>query len=244
MGRYDRQLLELTEEEQGRISSATVGLVGCGGLGTSVATALALAGVGRLRMMDPDVPEESNLNRQYAFCGHVGDGRSKAELLAAWVRGLNPSVEVEYERAAFGPGTRGFLDGCDVLVDCLDSIGARMELNGYSAETGRPLVHGGIDAFVGEVAVCVPGRTPCLRCMMGSVPEREGPPASIGSVVSTVGSMQATEVLKLLAGRRSETEGVFLSMDFERWRMTPVRFPRDPGCPVCGRLRRLQKCGV
>lgn len=232
MGRHDRQFGAFGAEGQRRISEATVGIVGCGGLGTNVATALAVAGVGRLVLMDPDSPEESNLNRQYVFCDKVGEGRPKAELLAEWVRSRDPSVDAESHAVAFSDGTRHLLDGCDVLVDCLDSIRGRMELNRYSVESGKPLVHGGIDGFIGQLAVCIPGRTPCLCCMMGSVPERRGSPVSIGAVVSAVGSMEAAEVLKLITGRDS-SQGLFMSMDFEHWRFQTVRFERDPSCPAC-----------
>lgn len=232
MGRHDRQLGAFGEEGQRRITEATVGIIGCGGLGTNVATALAVAGVGGLVLMDRDYPEESNLNRQYVYCGELDLGRPKAELLAEWVRSRDPSIRVEYHVAAFSEETWSVFDGCDVLVDCLDSIGGRMDLNRYSVESGKPLVHGGIDGFIGQLAVVVPGRTPCLCCMMGSVPERSGNPVSIGAVVSAVGSMEAAEVLKLITGR-NRSEGLFLSMDFEHWRFQTIGFQRDPGCPVC-----------
>lgn len=241
MGRLDRQLPVFGEEGQRRICGARVGIVGCGGLGTSVATALAVAGVGHFVISDPDVPEESNLNRQYVYAGHVGPGvepRPKAEILAEWILRQNPDAEVEHHVCRFDDSTKHLYDGCDVLVDCLDSIHSRMDLNRYSVETGKPLVHGGINAFTGEVAVCVPGRTPCLRCMMGEVPEAPRPPASIGAIVAMTGSMQSAEVLKLVAGIESGAPGAFLYFDMVDWRFSAIKFQRDPDCPVCGAGRR------
>ena len=238
MGRYDRQLLEFTAEEQARIRAAKIGLVGCGGLGTYVATALASAGIGGLTVIDPDVPEITNLNRQFVYCGHVLSGekpRHKAELMAEWIRGINPEVEVEYHVGRFDGSTCDRFDGCDVMVDCLDSISSRQFLNEYSVRTGKPLVHGGISGFTAELCTLVPGSTPCLRCILGDMPDDETPAASVGSVVMFAGSLEATEVLKLVTGRTDESRGTFYSYDLSCGRVTPISFKRDPDCPVCGR---------
>lgn len=241
MRRYERQMLVFSEDEQNRIIGSTVGLIGCGGLGTNVATALACAGVGRFVLIDPDSPEETNLNRQYVYCKPVDECavRPKSELLADWIRTVNPGAETIYHVGVFDDDTSCLFDGCDILVDCLDSISGRMTLNRYSVESGKPLVHGGIDGFVGQVTTCIPGRTPCLSCMMGAVPESSKTPASIGAVVSAVGSMEAAEVLKLIAGRCSSA-GTFLSMDLESWRFQTIRFERDPNCPICGHLTGIR----
>ena len=242
MGRYDRQLIEFTEEEQGRIRSANVGIVGCGGLGTYVSTALALAGIGKLTMMDPDSPDVSNLNRQFAYCEHVLSGeepRPKADLLGEWVRRINPDVQVEAHAGRFGADSGHLFDGCDVMVDCLDSVSSRMALNEYAVAKGKPLVHGGISGFDGELCTVVPRETPCLRCILGDMPDSSSAPASIGSVVMTIGAMESTEVLKLVAGRKDESRGRFFSYDFSCGRTVQIDFQRDPDCPVCGRRRRL-----
>lgn len=237
MGRYDRQLKIFGPEGQGQIGSAKVGLVGCGGLGTNVATALASAGVGEFVIMDPDRPEESNLNRQYVYCGPVSehDDRAKAEILSDWIGTVNPDAKVTAHVRRFDERTSECFDGCDIMVDCLDSIGGRMELNDYCMRAGKPLVHGAIDGFVGQVATCIPGKTPCLRCMMDSVPESGRTPSSIGAVVSIIGSLEAAEVLKLITGRCGSA-GTFLSVDLEKWHFQTIRFEHDPDCPACGRL--------
>ena len=237
MGRYDRQLLEFTEEEQKALRSATVGMIGCGGLGNGVSTSLAVAGVGKLIIMDPDVPEESNLNRQFVFCKNVlseAERRPKAELLFEWIADLNKDVEVEYHVGRFSEETSHIFDECDVIVDCLDSLKDRMLVNSYCVKTGKPFVHGAIDGFIAEIAVIRPGVTPCLRCMMGDCNYGGRTPASIGSVVMSTASMEATEVLKLLIGRSGRTEGLFISFDYLNWNHTKINFSKDPDCPVCG----------
>jgi len=237
MGRYDRQLLEFTDEEQECIRKARVGIVGCGGLGSYVVTSLALAGIGGLTIIDPDVPDITNLNRQFIYCRHVLSGetpRPKAELMAEWIRSINPDVSVDYYVGRFDAETCGLFDGCDIMVDCLDSISSRQFLNEYSVRTGKPMVHGGISGFTAEMCTVVPGQTPCLRCILGDMPDSAKPPASIGSVVMFAGSLEATEVLKLVAGRPDDSRGTFFSYDLSNGRVTPVRFKRDPACPVCG----------
>lgn len=235
MGRHDRQVLELGEKGQLAIEGARVGIIGCGGLGTNVATALTVAGVRRFVIADPDYPEESNLNRQYVYCAHLGEHRPKAEILAEWMESLDPETDVEPHVRRFDRSTMDMIRDCDILVECLDSFEGRMEANRCAVEMGKPMVHGGIDGFIGEVATVIPGRTPCLQCMMGPVRGSGSTPASIGSVVSAIGSMEATEALKLITGRCG-TAGTFLSIDFEKWAFQSIRFDRDPDCPVCGHL--------
>ena len=238
MGRYDRQLLEVTAEEQERIRAAHVGIVGCGGLGSYVATSLALAGAGKLTVIDPDVPDMTNLNRQFIYCKHVLSGeepRHKADIMAEWIREINPDVEVECHVGRFDPGTCDLFDGCDLMVDCLDSISSRLFLNEYCVERNKPMVHGGISGFIAELCTIIPGVTPCLRCMLGDMPNADAPPASIGSVVMFAGSLEATEALKLIAGRGDDSRGTFYSYDLSCGRATPIAFDRDFDCPVCGR---------
>ncbi len=222
--RYDRQLPVFGEDGQEMIEKATVGIAGCGGLGNSAATHLADAGVRRFVICDPDTSEESNLNRQFVYAWRSG---RKADVLAEWIRVQNPDAVVDAHAERFRPETESMFDGCDVLVDCLDSMESRMDLNSYAVRTGKPLVHGAADGMRGQVAVCVPGG-PCLRCMLGDV--RVEASASVGAAVAAVGALEASEALKLIVGKGGPA---FLHADLDSLEFTPVRFGRDPGCPVC-----------
>ena len=237
MGRYDRQLLELTEEEQSRISGSSAGIAGCGGLGTTVATALASAGVSAFVLMDPDIPDETNLNRQFAYCEEVlsGNPRPKAVILADWIKKINPSAEVRCYAEKFSAETSHLFGGCTVMIDCLDSIRDRLELNRYCVSAMKPLVHGSINGFDGEVMTVIPGTTPCLSCVLENVPDSGSAPASLGPVVMAVASMEAAEALKIITGR-GKASG-FVSYDFLNCRCVPVNFERRSDCPVCGRLK-------
>ncbi len=154
--------------------------------------------------------------------------------MGEWIREINPEVETSVHVGSFGDDTSCLFDGCDVMVDCLDSISCRMALNEYSVRTGKPLVHGGIAGLTGELCTILPGRTPCLRCMLGDIPDSSVPPASIGSVVMTIGAMESTEVLKLITGREDPSRGRFSSFDFSCGRTIQIEFGKDPECPVCG----------
>ena len=128
--RYDRQLIEFSAEEQEKIRTTTVGIVGCGGLGSYVTTALALAGIGKMVIIDPDSPEITNLNRQFIYCKTVlndAEPDRKARICSQWIKDLNPEVDVEYHIGRFDETTCGIFDECDIMVDCLDSISSRME---------------------------------------------------------------------------------------------------------------------
>ena len=233
-GRYDRQSSLLGEEGQRLLSKSKVGIAGCGGLGTNVATALASAGIGGMILADGDVPDITNLNRQYVF--REDDGRNKAEILTEWIRTMNPSVEAEAFTAFLNADNIDVFDGCDVLVDCLDDATSRKLLNKYAVSKGKTLVHGGVNGFFGQVTVVIPGRTPCLECIMPDSDRKHVP--SISPAVSMIGSLQASEVIKTVAGHGESLAGRLWFMDMNDCFSEIVNVKRRQGCPVCDRLFR------
>jgi molybdopterin/thiamine biosynthesis adenylyltransferase len=229
--RYSRQIPVLGGEGQDRIRSSTVGIAGLGGLGVGAVTALASAGVGHLVLADGDVPSESGLNRQFIYS--PGETRTKAEAAAEWAAGLNPDCEVSFHPEMVDDrNAEGIFAGCDVLVDCLDNLASRFCMNRLSLASGMPLVHGGAEGLFGQVTVVVPGRTPCLECILRSGGADRMIP-SVGSAVSVISGIQATEVLKLVSGRGDTLAGRLLTADLgsNDYRVTSVR--RDPLCPAC-----------
>ncbi len=232
MSRFERQLPIFGDEGQNRILSARVGIAGCGGLGVNVITALAEAGVSHFVLADPQMPDITNLNRQYIYT--AGDLRPKAEVAAQWILALNPYAEIEAHPEPLSVDTRAMFRGCDILVDCLDSFEARMVLGDLSEEMGVPLVHGGISGTEGQIAVTIPGKTPCLRCMLGTMRDQEGPIPAVGAAVATIGSMEALEVLKIISGLGTETAGKLVTVDMSTWTTESVEISGDPDCKVCG----------
>ncbi len=225
MSRFERQLPIFGEEGQMRIMNAKVGVAGCGGLGVNVITALAEAGVCRFVLCDHDVPDVTNLNRQFIYA--AGDMRPKSMISAEWILALNPVADVE---AISEPVTSDNLDmfaGCDVVIDCLDSFEARMALDDHSRKLGVPLVHAGISGLNGQLYVSVPGRTPSLRDVLGTVRDPEGPVPSVGAAVAAVAGMQAMEALRMISGLGSACEGVLTTVDLGTMTMERIGLSVD-----------------
>ena len=213
--RYERQIPVVGEDGQRRIQSARVGIAGCGGLGVNVITNLVTAGVTQFVLCDHDVPDITNLNRQYIY--YPGDMRPKAEVAAQWVLALNPIAEVEAHAQPFSKDTASMFLGCDIIVDCLDSFSARMELSDFAAENRIPLVHGGIEGLNGQIFVMVPGETATLRDVYGDRKDTGGPVPALGSAVACIAAMQSVETVKLLAGMPSEARGKLITVDMGGW---------------------------
>ena len=233
MSRFERQLPIFGEDGQRRIMEAKVGVAGCGGLGVNVITALAEAGVCRYVLCDHDVPDVTNLNRQFIYS--AGDPRPKSVISAEWILALNPAADVEAICEPVTADNGDMFAGCDVIVDCLDSFEARMALNDHSQKLGIPLVHAGISGLNGQIYVSIPGRTPCLRCVLGTARDPEGPVPSVGAAVATLAGMEALEVLKVITGLGSACEGALVTVDLVTMSVERTGFEADDGCPSCRR---------
>ena len=220
--RYSRQIPVFGEEGQRRIMDAVVGIAGCGGLGVNVVTQLAVAGVSHFILCDPQIPDETNLNRQFVY--HSLESVPKVDTLSEWVSSLNPYARIETHHESVTLENGSMFSGCDVIVDCLDNMEGRMVLSDLSESHGIPLVHAGVQDTFGQVAVCIPGRTPSLRGMIGTLPNREGTIPSVGAAVSVIAGMEAMEVLKLLAGMESDAVGSMVTLDMSSWTMESLRF--------------------
>ena len=233
MSRFERQLPRFGEDGQRRIMEAKVGVAGCGGLGVNVITALAEAGVCRYVLCDHDVPDVTNLNRQFIYS--AGDPRPKSVISAEGILALNPAADVEAICEPVTADNGDMFAGCDVIVDCLDSFEARMALNDHSQKLGIPLAHAGISGLNGQIYVSIPGRTPCLRCVLGTARDPEGPVPSVGAAVATLAGMEALEVLKVITGLGSACEGALVTVDLVTMSVERTGFEADDGCPSCRR---------
>jgi len=240
--RYDRhvRLPEVGGEGQQRLLSATAVLVGAGGLGCPVAIYLAVAGVGRLRLVEPERVEPSNLNRQILY-GPADVGRLKSEVAAERLRALNPDCRVETlcTRLTADRVAEVFADA-DVVLDCSDNFPTRLVVADACWQTGRPLVSASALGWLGNLLSVLPAEgSPCYRCLVPEAPPPEEAPTAaevgvLGPVVGVMGTSQALEAVRVLAGV-GETFAHRLGAYDGRtgtWRI--LNRQRDPACRVCG----------
>jgi len=238
-GRYERHLgmPEIGEAGQEKLLAGRVLVIGAGGLGSPAAFYLAAAGVGTIGLVDGDVVEATNLQRQILH--GTGDlGRPKVESAAEKLRALNPDVRVlprrerlTRENAAAVLGEYGF------VLDCTDSFAAKFLIADACAAAGRPYSHAGIYRFEGQTMTVIPGSTACLRCLFPRAPEDRPDPARgpLGAVPGAIGSIQAAEAIKWILGIGELLTDRLLHYDALGMRFRSVRVRRDPACPVCGK---------
>jgi molybdopterin/thiamine biosynthesis adenylyltransferase len=237
--RYSRQLVlpQWSEAAQDALGAASVLVVGAGALGSPVATYLAGAGVGRLGIVDDGDVELSNLHRQHLhFTPDVGV--PKAHSAATKLGFLNPEVQVEPYQARFDAA---MVSGQDLVVDCTDSFDTRYAVNAACCAARVPLVEGGVTGLGGLVMAIRPGASACYRCAFPHAPA-PGAAAScaeagiLGPAAGVIGSLQALEALKLLAGLPGALTGAFLQVDLATGDFLRVAVARRDDCPDCRTL--------
>ena len=240
--RYSRHLLipEVGEQGQLKLLDSKILLIGAGGLGSPASLYLAAAGVGRIGIVDADVVDESNLQRQIV---HSTErlGEAKVESAKRTIEALNPDVEVVAykERLTSENVERILADGWDVIVDGADNFPTRYLVNDASVWHGIPVVHGSIYRFEGQVTVFQPHEGPCYRCLFPTPPPPELAPSCaeggvLGVLPGVIGSLQANEALKLALGIGEPLVGRLLLFDALSAELNEVKLRRDPECPVCG----------
>ena len=240
--RYSRHLLipEVGEEGQLKLLQSRILLIGAGGLGSPAALYLAAAGVGTLGIVDADVVDESNLQRQIVHSTE-SLGEPKVESAKRAIEALNPDVEVVAykERLTSENIERILADSWDVIVDGADNFPTRYLVNDASVWHGIPVVHGSIYRFEGQVTVFKPHEGPCYRCLFPTPPPPELAPSCaeggvLGVLPGVIGSLQASEALKLALGIGEPLIGRLLLFDALSAEFDEVKLRRDPDCPVCG----------
>jgi molybdopterin/thiamine biosynthesis adenylyltransferase len=240
--RYSRHLLldELGVEGQQKLLAAHALIVGAGGLGSPVALYLASAGVGRLTLVDDDAVDLTNLQRQIMHTeARVGQPKVKSARQA--IAALNPDVAVcTVARRADAALLDELMAGADIALDCTDNFATRQALNRASVRQRKPLVSGAAIGFDGQLTVYDLRQpdSPCYACVFPpTAVVEEVRCATMGvfaPLVGVIGTLQAAEALKLLAGIGTAMTGRLLMVDIRRTEFTEVRLRRQPGCPVCG----------
>lgn len=242
LDRYSRHLLlpEVGEKGQERLLSARVLLLGAGGLGSPAALYLAAAGVGTLGVIDNDVVDASNLQRQVLH-GTSTVGVPKVESGAERLKDLNPDVNVIpfEERLTSENVDRIFDQGWDVIVDGLDNFPTRYLVNDASVWKDIPVVHGSIFRFDGQVTTFWPKQGPCYRCLYPEPPPAHLAPSCaeagvLGILPGVIGTIQATEAIKIILGQGEPLVGRLLTYESLKMQFRTLKLRKDPSCPVCG----------
>ena len=246
--RYSRQLVlpEWSAAAQERLRAATVIVVGAGALGSPAATYLAAAGVGHIGLVDEGPVELSNLHRQpLHFTPDIG--APKAQSAAAKLGSLNPEVQLEpYAVRLDEANAAAIVLGADLVVDCSDSFETRYLVNDSCCEAGISLVEAGVLGFSGLVMSIRPGRSACYRCAFPVPPPEGSVPACrdagvLGAMAGVVGSIQALEAIKLLAGVGEPLTDRILQIDGHDMGQTIVATRRRDGCPACAQVAAVAR---
>jgi molybdopterin/thiamine biosynthesis adenylyltransferase/rhodanese-related sulfurtransferase len=239
--RYARHLLlpEFGREGQQRLLDARMLLIGVGGLGSPAALYLAAAGVGTLGLVDYDVVDETNLHRQIIH-GTPDVGRSKLASAADAITAINPGVRLERHEELFGvDNARRLVDAYDIVIDGTDNFPTRYLVNDACVMSGTPNVYGSIFRFEGQASVFAAPGGPCYRCLHPEPPPEGLIPncaeaGVLGVLPGIIGTIQATEAIKLVTGIGESLVGRLLLYDALRMKFRDITLARDPECPVCG----------
>ena len=232
--RYGRQIQinGIGVEGQARLKTARVVVAGAGGLGSVVSIYLAVAGIGEIRIIDHDIVELSNLNRQILY-GDLDIGEKKAEVVLRKLQTLNPDIKVEAISKSITEENAAELFGdADAIVDAMDNIPTRYVLNKIAVTRMVPLFHGAVRGFEGRATTIIPGQTSCLKCIYPRLPQTEITPV-IGVAPAVIGSIQATEVIKYFVGIGQLLTNRFLVYDGRSLEFIEIKLERHPDCEVC-----------
>jgi molybdopterin/thiamine biosynthesis adenylyltransferase len=241
--KYSRQMLfaGIGEEGQQRLLASSAVMVGCGAIGAAAAALLVRAGVGRVRVLDRDFVEPSNLQRQALF--DEDDARAalpKAVAAERKLRAINNSVAVEGLVRDVNPRNAAeLLSGFDLILDGTDNFETRFLINDYAVRSARPWIYAAAVASYGVTMTVRPGLTPCLACLLESSPNGQGLEETcdtvgvLGPIVNLIASLEVAEALKLLAGREQALHGRLISSDVWSGHFQSVRVAKNPACRAC-----------
>jgi adenylyltransferase/sulfurtransferase len=242
--RYSRQVLfpEIGRAGQEKLLNSTVLLVGAGALGASHAEMLSRAGVGRLRIVDRDFVEFTNLQRQTLYKeSDAAERLPKAVAAQKRIAEINSDIEVEAVIADINnSNVESLIDGCDVVLDGTDNFQIRYLLNDACVKRGKTWIYGAAVSSYGTTMTIIPGETPCLRCIFEEMPDAGSSPTCdtagvIMPIIATVSAVQVTEAIKLLVGRTADLHGSIMQFDLWQndWRKIKLG-QRNPDCRTCG----------
>lgn len=226
------------KEGQKRLKSAKVVVAGAGGLGCPVSLYLTAAGIGKLTIIDKDKFELSNLNRQ--ILGWQRDlGSFKAKVVAEKLVALNPEIKVHPLVIEITEENIGeLIQDADVVIDAMDNWKTRFIINTECVKRKIPFIHAGISGLYGQIMTIIPGKTPCLLCLLPETPKEVSNFPVLGVTPSIFASLQVMETIKLIVGFGETLTRKMLLFDLESMNFTIIPVERNPKCPICGHLTK------
>ena len=247
LDRYSRQVMlqEIGYQGQLKLKQSRVCVVGVGGLGNPITTRLAAMGVGKIRIVDRDVIELSNLHRQTMF-DEDDVGQVKVETAAKKLRKLNNDIIIEELPVSINDYTAlDAVDGCDVVIDALDSVNARYSLNRACIEKKIPFVTGAAVGVTGQTFTIVPNESACYYCLFAALDEDSMPTCSIEgvhpSILSIIGGIEVSEAVKIITGKKPSLQDKVLHVDLENLIFNFTKVSRVEECSVCGSGKKQEK---
>ncbi|MEM3429510.1 MAG: HesA/MoeB/ThiF family protein [Candidatus Bathyarchaeia archaeon] len=234
--RYDRQLKigGWGKEGQMKLKSSKVVVAGAGGLGCPASIYLVASGFGKVRIIDDEKVELSNLNRQILHWTN-DIGVFKVDSASLKLRSLNPNVEVEGLKCKITrENVHEMIKGFNVVVDAMDNYRTRYILNEACIREGIPFIHGAVYGFEGQLTTIIPHITPCLSCIFPQVPPEVEKPPVVGTTPALIATLQVTEAIKLITGIGKNALGRLLIYDGTDMSFQEIKVQRNPECPVCG----------
>jgi molybdopterin/thiamine biosynthesis adenylyltransferase len=234
--RYNRNILvdSVGEEGQKDLLSSRILIAGAGGLGSTVIANLAAVGIGTIGIVDNDKLELSNLNRQYIH-KFENIGTSKVESAKEWISQFNPDINVKtYNLRLDENNYKDIVGEYDIIVDCFDSFNSKFLLNKICIEQNKPLIHGGVTEFFGQVMTIIPHQSACLACL---IPDYDINTYVIKGVispaVSTIASIQSMEAVKVILGIESSLVNELLTYDGKKQEFRKIKIHQNKDCPLC-----------
>jgi len=249
--RYSRHIIlsEVGGKGQKKIGKARVLVIGAGGLGSPIALYLAAAGIGKIGLIDADNVDLTNLQRQIIH--HTTDvGRPKVLSAAEKIDDLNPDVEVTtYQKHLDAENALEIFGDFDYVIDGTDNFPAKFLINDAAFFTKKPLIHGGILRFDGQLFTILPGESACYRCIFPELPPQGVVPSCqeagvLGALAGLIGTLQATEVLKLILGVGNPLTDRILAYHALETLFREIKIKKNPNCPLCGSSPTITKLEV
>ena len=231
--RYERQIRVFGADGQERLKNAKVFVAGAGGLGSAISIYLAAAGIGRIRIVDHEKIELSNLNRHILHCDE-DVGREKAASAEEKLKKINPDVSLEaISETIEENNVLELVDDFDLIVDAMDNFHTRYLLNRTAIVKNIPFFHGAINGLYGQATTIIPGKTACLRCIFPEPPPSMTFPV-VGATCGVIGCIQVTEIVKYIVKMGSSLENRLLLWDGLNAKIDEIEIERNPSCEDCG----------